>query len=273
MATYAIGDVQGCAATLDRLLASLPLHSDDRLWFVGDLVNRGPASAAVLRTVRALGERAVVVLGNHDLHLLARAAGLVGPRRRDTLDDVLDAPDGEALCAWLRTHPVLHREHDHVLVHGGLPPRWTSDEALRFAAAAAAALRAADGDRIALAASTLPERPPEELSGAARHAGVIALLTSIRTVRADGAPDGAFKGRPADAPPGNVAWYAAPRRRNDDVTVVFGHWSALGLHLADGVVGIDTGCVWGNTLTAVRLEDRRAFQVACIDPVATARDD
>src|SRR4051812_42666456 len=117
MATYAISDVQGCAASLDRLLSRLPLSAGDRLWFVGDLVNRGPASAAVLRTVRGLGERAVTVLGNHDLHLVARAAGLVEAKRRDTIQDVLAAPDGGALCDWLRTRPVIHRENGHLMVH------------------------------------------------------------------------------------------------------------------------------------------------------------
>lgn len=273
MATYAISDVQGCAATLDRLLATLPLQRSDRLWFVGDLVNRGPASADVLRTVRALGERAVVVLGNHDLHLLARAAGLAGPKRRDTIQDVLDAPDCATLCAWLRQQPALHREGDMVMVHAGLPPQWTAAAALRFAEAARAALQESEGDHIARAAATLPDRPPESLGGIARHAGVLATLTSIRTVRADGTPDGAFKGPPAEAPDGNMPWYAASGRRSGDVTVVFGHWSALGLHLGEREIGLDTGCVWGNALTAARLDDRRVFQAACVDPVATFADD
>jgi bis(5'-nucleosyl)-tetraphosphatase (symmetrical) len=273
MATYAIGDIQGCAATLDRLLATLPLRADDCLWFVGDLVNRGPASADVLRTVRALGDRAVVVLGNHDLHLLARAAGLAEPTRRDTIDDVLHAADGPSLCAWLRTRPALHRAGRFVMVHGGLPPRWSVAEAQRFAAAASDALAGPAGAPIARAAAMLPEQPPETLAGTARHAAVLATLGNLRTVRSDGTPDGAFKGPPAAAPAGNLPWFAVPGRRNADVTIVFGHWSALGLHLGDGVIGIDTGCVWGRTLTAVRLEDRGVFQVACVDAVARFSDD
>jgi bis(5'-nucleosyl)-tetraphosphatase (symmetrical) len=272
MATYAISDVQGCAATLDRLLARLPLRADDRLWFVGDLVNRGPASAAVLRTVRDLGERAVVVLGNHDLHLLARAAGLAGAKRRDTIEDVLAAPDCEELCAWLRAHPVLHREGDYLLVHAGLPAAWTAAAAQRLARAAEAALSGPKGPAIAAACARPPDRPPEEIDGHARHAAVIATLTSLRTVRADGTPDWEFKGAPNHAPRGNLPWFAASGRRSADVTVVFGHWSGLGLHLGDGVVGIDTGCVWGGTLTAVRLEDRRLFQVPCADPIAGGRE-
>ena len=173
MATYAISDVQGCAATLDRLLARLPLRAGDRLWFVGDLVNRGPASAAVLRTVRDLGERAVVVLGNHDLHLLARAAGLVAAKKRDTIDDVLAATDRDQLCAWLRARPILYREGDTVLVHGGVPPAWTAAAAHRLAQAAAAALAGPQGLAIAAACGRIPDRPPEALEGNARHAAVI----------------------------------------------------------------------------------------------------
>ncbi|HSQ00724.1 MAG TPA: symmetrical bis(5'-nucleosyl)-tetraphosphatase [Candidatus Dormibacteraeota bacterium] len=272
MATYAISDAQGCAATLDRLLTILPLRADDRFWFVGDLVNRGPASAAVLRTVRGLGDRAVVVLGNHDLHLLARAAGMVAAKKRDTLDDVLAAPDRDELCAWLRARPILHREGNYILVHGGLPPAWTPAAAQRLATAAATALAGPHGPTIAAAGARFPARPPEELDGNARHAAVIATLTLLRTLRADGTPDWAFKGAPAQAPRGNVPWFEARGRRNGDVTIVFGHWSALGLHLADRVIGIDTGCVWGDRLTAIRLEDRRVFQVPCADIVASARD-
>ena len=138
MATYAIGDLQGCAATLDRLLASLPLAAGDRLWFVGDLVNRGPASADTIRLVRGLGERAVVVLGNHDLYLVARAAGLAPMKKRDTLANVLAEPDCDSLCEWVLQQRLLYREGSHVLVHAGLPPHWTVDEAARLAAAAAA---------------------------------------------------------------------------------------------------------------------------------------
>jgi bis(5'-nucleosyl)-tetraphosphatase (symmetrical) len=267
MATYAIGDVQGCAATLDRLLRRLPLRRGDRLWFVGDLVNRGPASAAVLRAVRGLGARAVVVLGNHDLHLIARAAGLVAAKRRDTLADVLGAPDCDALCAWLRSRPLLHREGRHLLVHAGLPPAWTPAAARRLADAAAAALRGPDGAAVAAGCGRPPDRPPEALRGRARRAAIGATLTSLRTLRADGTPDWTFKGAPAQAPPGHVPWFAAPGRRNAGVTIVCGHWAALGLHLGERLVAIDTGCVWGDALTAVRLEDRGVFQVACADPV------
>ena len=267
MATYAISDVQGCAASLDRLLAKVPLTAGDRLWFVGDLVNRGPGSLAVLRTVRGLGEQAVVVLGNHDLHLVARAAGLSPAKKRDTIDDVLAAPDCDELCAWLRTRALLHREGDRILVHAGLPPRWTPAAAARLAAAAEIALRGDDGPAIAAASATLPDRPPEELSGNARHAAVIALLTTLRMLRADGTPDWSFKRAPEAAPRGYVAWFDAPDRRNAEATIVFGHWSALGLYLAPGVVGIDSGCVWGKSLTAIRLEDRRLFQVPCADDV------
>jgi bis(5'-nucleosyl)-tetraphosphatase (symmetrical) len=273
MATYAIGDLQGCAATLDRLLATLPLAAGDRLWFVGDLVNRGPASAETLRLIRRLGARAVVVLGNHDLYLVARAAGLAAMKKRDTLEPVLREPDCAALCAWLRRQPLLHREGPYVLVHAGLPPRWTADEAAALAARAQAALAGADGERLAAAALRLPSRLPAEALDRPAAEAVIAVLTGIRTVDAAGTPDFAFKRAPAEAPPGYVPWFDAPGRRNADVTVVFGHWSALGLHVGDGAIGVDTGCVWGRTLTAVRLEDRRIFAVACVDDVVRGDED
>jgi bis(5'-nucleosyl)-tetraphosphatase (symmetrical) len=267
MATYAISDVQGCAATLDRLLATLPLRPEDQLWFVGDLVNRGPASADALRIVRGLGERAVVVLGNHDLHLVARAARLVGAKKRDTLDDVLNAPDCDELCDWLRTRKLLHRAGDWVMVHGGLPPAWTAAAAQRYASAAETALAGAGGWAVAAGATRPPEQPPETLTGDRRHAAVCGLVTSLRTLRRDGAPDWSFKGAPEDAPRGNVPWFALHDRRTADVNIVFGHWSALGLHLDVHVASIDTGCVWGHALTALRLDDRRVFQVPCSDAV------
>lgn len=265
MATYVIGDVQGCAATLDRLLTRLPLRARDRLWFAGDLVNRGPRSLDVLRTVHALGDRATVVLGNHDLHLLGRAIGVAPEKRRETLADVLAAPDCGALCAWLRTRNLLHREGSFVLVHAGIPPRWSADEAAAFAADAERALAGPEGDAVVAAYAQRSGRAPETLAGARRHAAVCVALTTLRTLAPDGTPDAEFKGSPEEAPPGRTPWFRAPTRRTSDVTVVFGHWAALGLRIEPGIVATDSGCVWGKELSAVRIDDLAVFQEPSAD--------
>lgn len=265
MATYVIGDVQGCGTTLDRLLTRIPLRAKDRLWFVGDLVNRGPRSLDVLRTVRALGTRATVVLGNHDLHLLGRATGAASEKRKETLAEVLAAPDCGDLCAWLRTRNLLHREGSFVLVHAGLPPRWTTDEAAAFARDAERALAGPEGDAVVAAYAKRSEKAPETLAGTRRHAAVCVALTTLRTLAPDGTPDADFKGPPEDAPPGRTPWFRAPGRRSADVTIIFGHWAALGLRIEPGIIATDSGCVWGKELSAVRLDDLAVFQEPCAD--------
>ncbi len=266
MATYAIGDVHGCAATLRALLDGLPFRPDrDRLWLVGDLVNRGPDSLGVLRWARRaseeLGDRFFAVLGNHDLHLLGLAAGIVPAKRRDTLEPVLRAPDRDELLAWLASRPLLHRDGDTVLVHGGLPPRWGLAEAERLAREAEGALASPERRRLLAAFDRPPTRWCEDLPPLDRRAFVLAALTLIRMVGADGSPCLGFSGAPDRAPRGCVPWYRVPERASAGATVVCGHWAALGLHLAPGVVALDTGCVWGGQLTAVRLEDAEVFQV------------
>ncbi len=244
MATYAISDVQGCDETLGRLLQRIGFDgASDRLWFVGDLVNRGPRSLETLRRVRALGDRAVVVLGNHDLHLIARSTGITGPKKRDTLDAVLAAPDRAELCAWLRARPLLHREGQWLMVHAGLRPEWSAADAQDRAHQLEATMR---GDRFA------------ELYRPGPLQDDLQVFARLRALWPDGRMCD-FDGPPAELPPGAVPWFKHPARRNRDVTVIFGHWSALGLYLEDNVVGLDTGCVWGRTLTAIRLEDRQIF--------------
>ncbi len=265
MGTYAIGDVQGCWRTLRRLLDRLDLDpARDRLWLVGDLVNRGAGSLEVLRWARGLGDGARVVLGNHDLHLLGCAAGLRRQKAGDTLDAVLRAPDRGDLLAWLRARPLLVREEvagrAHVLVHAGLLPAWSLDEAAARAAEAEALLRAPGSEGLALAfgRGARRGRGPGGGPGAARAAEALAALTRLRFVDASGRmdDDGAdFKGPPADAPPGLVPWFDAPSPRDAAATVVFGHWAALDLLVRPGLAALDTGCVWGRRLTALRLED------------------
>ena len=272
MATYAIGDVQGCWETLQRLLARVGFDpGTDRLLFCGDLVNRGPASLEVLRF--AAGHAACVdsVLGNHDLHLLSLARGLRTPGRGDTLDALLAAPDRDDLLDWLRARPFVLRVHGAApihIVHAGLLPAWSADDALALGAECHAALVSADGDRL-LSALREP-RPPRwsaDLHGWTRLALAVSVLTRLRVCDTDGAPRLDFKGPPHEAPTGCRPWFDAPGRRSADDQLVFGHWAALGFHRRPGLLGLDTGCVWGGQLTACRLEDRAVFHEPCADAI------
>jgi bis(5'-nucleosyl)-tetraphosphatase (symmetrical) len=252
VATWAVGDVQGCATTLERLLARIGFSKErDRVLFCGDLVNRGARSLDSLRLVRSLGGSAATILGNHDLHLLGRALGVAERKEKDTLEDVLGAPDRDELLAWLLARPLLHREGDVVLVHAGLHPSWDADHAETLAREAEGALRA-DPPRFLAAYA-------EE--GVDLHVARARILTKIRTVREDGSLC-SFGGPPVDAPTGCIPWFAVKERRSAGTRIAFGHWSALGLHLAPDLHGLDTGCVWGRTLTALRLEDLTVVQEA-----------
>jgi bis(5'-nucleosyl)-tetraphosphatase (symmetrical) len=270
MATYVIGDVQGCHRTLMNLLDRIGVRpGSDRLWLAGDLVNRGPASLEVLRWAAGAGDSVTAVLGNHDLHLLARAAGRAPAKPRDTLDGILDAPDRDALLAWLRARPFVLVDGAHALVHAGLHPAWTVAGAVQLAAEASARVR--EGRDLAPLFHPHPlPRWSESLGPDERFRFAAAVFTRIRTVRADGVPCLGFSGPPEEAPPGCAPWYAAPGRRSTGTRVFFAHWAALGLHVAADVVGLDTGCVWGGTLTAFRLEDGRVFQEPLADRVAKA---
>jgi bis(5'-nucleosyl)-tetraphosphatase (symmetrical) len=262
MATFAIGDIHGCYDTLRSLLARIRFDPrSDRLWLVGDLVNRGPKSLAVLRWAMELGDRVTAVLGNHDLHLLGRALGVAQAKRRDTLDQVLAAPDVDDLVAWLRARPLLHREDGCVLVHAGLFPGWSSDKAERLARETETWLRGEDGPRLI---ETVERKSPERWKGGLseweRARAALAGFAKMRTVQADGRLCPEWSGVPEEAPKGCIPWFAVPDRKSDDAFVVFGHWAALGLHVQGNVAGLDTGCVWGRALTALRLDDRKIFQ-------------
>jgi bis(5'-nucleosyl)-tetraphosphatase (symmetrical) len=281
MATYVIGDVQGCFRALQRLLDQLRFdESDDRLWFVGDLVNRGPDSLATLRFVQALGDTAVSVLGNHDLHLLAVAEGFEKLKRDDTLEEVLTASDRDELLEWLRHRPLMHVQPDlraevpgmaaseggYTMVHAGLLPSWTVAQALELAAEVEAALRAASyRSFLAGMYGNRPERWSDALTGLERLRVIVNAMTRLRLCTADGAMEFEHKGRPTHPPPGYMPWFEVPGRRSADTTIVFGHWSALGLVQQPNVFGLDTGCLWGRRLSALRLDDRRVFQVPCAE--------
>jgi bis(5'-nucleosyl)-tetraphosphatase (symmetrical) len=265
VATYAIGDIQGCMTSLERLLARLPLAADDRLWLVGDLVNRGPRSLDVLRWARGQGARVTAVLGNHDLHFLGRVAGTAAAKRRDTLDALLAAPDLEALCDWLRAQRLVHVEAGRLLVHAGLHPRWSAARARALAAELEVGLRASTWKRwLALLDGPTP-RWHDDLDSGPRIRALLAYFVRVRTCAADGTPNPDFDGHPVDAPRGYVPWYALPDAAWADHEVVFGHWAALGLDLGARHIATDSGCVWGKRLSAVRLEDRAVFQVDAAD--------
>jgi len=259
---FAIGDLQGCARCLDELLARLPAHR--RLVFVGDLVNRGPDSLGALRRVRALGERAVALLGNHDLHLLAVAAGIRPLHDDDTMQDILEAPDAAELIDWVRSRPLAHSEDGAFFVHAGLLPSWTVERALALAHEVEERLRAPDyRDFLATMYGNRPVQWNESLEGADRLRCILNALTRLRFVSLEGAMDLKLKGSVESAPAGWVPWYEHPQRASRSMPVIFGHWSTLGLMMRDDAIGIDTGCVWGGKLTALQWPSRQVFQVDC----------
>ncbi len=265
MTTYAIGDIQGCYSTFRRLLDRINFEpARDRLWLVGDLVNRGPQSLAVLRFVKGLGSRAITVLGNHDLHLLVVAAGHVKQHRGDTLTEVLRAPDREELLAWLRTRKMMHAAGRYAMVHAGLLPQWSIAKALSLAREVEAALQGDDGDEfLRHMYGNRPDRWRDTLTGFDRLRVITNVMTRLRICTAHGKMEFAHKGKPAELPRGYMPWFKVPRRRHRATTVIFGHWAALGLYLESNVAGLDTGCVWGRQLTAFRLADGKIFQHAC----------
>ncbi|MEO1482824.1 MAG: symmetrical bis(5'-nucleosyl)-tetraphosphatase [Myxococcota bacterium] len=264
MATYAIGDLQGCFRPFMTLLEEIEFDPErDELWIVGDLVNRGPASLEVLRWCYNNRGHIVSVLGNHDLYLLARAVGAVNKKGRDTLDDILEAEDGPELLEWLRNRPLIHRDNDWLMVHAGIHPEWTADEALQHAAGVEEQIRTGYTHIMRELMQGSPSRIDADSTPIERTRHALGVMTRMRMVGADGGVDFGYKGPVQEAPDGLTPWFAVPDRRASDVTVVFGHWAALGLHVDDAVIGLDSGCVWGNALTAIRLEDRAVFNVRC----------
>ncbi len=265
MATYAIGDVQGGYSQLRRLLDMCRFDpARDRLWLVGDLVNRGTESAEVLRFVKGLGSRAVAVLGNHDLSLLAISAGGIPPRPGDTIQDVLDAPDREELLGWLRARPLVHLEEGYLMVHAGLLPAWSPEQALALSREVEAALQGDGfGEFCARMYGNRPERWDDGHGGYDRLRVIVNAMSRLRVCTLDGAMDFAYSGNLEHVPEGLVPWFDLPGRASEGTTVVCGHWEALGLRLRDDLIALDTGCLWGGRLTAVRLEDRKVFQVPC----------
>ncbi|GAB4397054.1 MAG: symmetrical bis(5'-nucleosyl)-tetraphosphatase [Rhodoferax sp.] len=259
MALYLIGDIQGCHEPLQKLLAKLDFSaSRDTLFVLGDLVNRGPDSLAVLRHLRALDGAAQCLLGNHDLHLLAAACGARRPSRRDTLREVLEAPDRAALLDWLRRQRMAlrieHGQRPYLLVHAGVLPQWSAEQTLALAREFEDVLTGPDLDGFLYQMyDNQPDRWDDALRGVARLRLIVNALTRLRFCTAEGVMDFETKEGLDAAPPGLMPWFDVPGRRSANVTVAFGHWSTLGWLDRDDVLSLDSGCVWGGQLTALRL--------------------
>jgi bis(5'-nucleosyl)-tetraphosphatase (symmetrical) len=268
MSTYAIGDVQGCFDELLALLKHIQFDvNKDTLWFTGDLVNRGPRSLDVLRFVKSLGDKHVAVLGNHDLHLLALAWGVRKPHAGDTLADVLTAPDREALLTWLCHRPLLHydKHAGFVMTHAGLAPEWSLQQAGALAREVEAVLRSPNlVDFLKNMYGDQPDHWDDALSGVARWRCITNYFTRLRFCYADGRLNLSYKGEIAGKPDDLIPWFLLPNRVNAKVKILFGHWAALGGKTnAPHLYALDTGCVWGRCLTALRLEDEKRFSIQC----------
>ena len=264
---YLIGDVQGCCGALERLLARIDFSpSRDRLYLLGDLVNRGPASLATLRRLAALGDAAVCLLGNHDLHLLAVAHGVRPLHRSDTLREILDAPDRPALLDWLRQQRLACFAQGWLMVHAGLLPPWDSEQTLALAAEVEAVLRGpALAEFLPQMYGNAPARWDDGLQGADRLRCIVNALTRLRFCDAEGTMDLKTKDGADGAPPGFMPWFEVPGRRSAGVPIAFGHWSTLGLIDRPDLLSLDTGCVWGGKLSAMRVDGgrRELIQIDC----------
>lgn len=266
MATYAIGDIQGCYDSLQRLLALCAFNpSRDRLWLVGDLVNRGPKSLETLRLIKSFGPAATTVLGNHDLYLLMVAEGGAKFRGKDdTLQEIFDAPDCAELLAWLRHQPLCHTEGEYCLVHAGLLPQWSAARARELSKEVEAALQGPDFRELILNLwGSEPAAWSDDLSGWPRLRVIVNAMTRMRFCTPDGVMEFKAKGKLSNAPKNHLPWFDLPNRQHADAVLVTGHWSALGLKVTPNLLALDSGCLWGGHLTAVRLEDRKVFQVDC----------
>ena len=269
MSLYAIGDIQGCHAELCQLLELIAFSPrEDRLWIVGDIVNRGPESLAALREVKALGDAAVTVLGNHDFHLLTVSSGHARMHRQDTLAPILEAPDRDELIGWLRRRPLVVVEEDRLLVHAGLLPQWTPATALMLSREVEAVLASERAD--AFLASLYGDEPRawrDDLEGFDRLRVIVNACARLRFCTPDGTMDLHEKRGSEAAADGFRPWFEHEARASAGVTIVCGHWSTLDLRLYPNVLMLDSGCIWGGTLTAIRLEDRRVYQVPSRSPM------
>lgn len=264
---YLLGDLQGCCDPLERMLDTIDFSpSRDHLYVLGDLVNRGPDSLGVLRRLQGLGASATCLLGNHDLHLLAVAHGVRKPHRSDTLGSILDAPEREAWLHWLRQQRLAVFEHGWLMVHAGVVPQWDAAQTVALAHEVEALLQGPDlGDFLTQMYGNLPAQWSDDLTGLDRWRCVVNSLTRLRFCSVDGVMEFATKEGAGGAPEGYMPWFEVPGRRTAGVGVAFGHWSTLGLINRPDLLSLDTGCIWGGQLTAVRLDgaEREVIQIDC----------
>ncbi|MDR4518778.1 MAG: symmetrical bis(5'-nucleosyl)-tetraphosphatase [Nitrosomonas sp.] len=271
MAIYAIGDIQGCYSSFRKLLDVIEFDdSNDKLWLVGDIVNRGPESLEMLRFVKQSGDTVVTVLGNHDLHLLMVDAGIARCQKGDTIQPILDASDREELLSWLRQQRLFYYEDNYALVHAGLLPDWSVSKAAVLASEVEAALRH-DDYRVIFSQlyGNEPDYWQDGWIGAERLRVIINAMTRMRICSKDGRMNFSYKGTFQDIPSGFFPWFDVPERVSQEKTIICGHWSALGLYVTDKLVALDSGCVWNGRLSTMRLEDRRVFQIPCDRKTAT----
>lgn len=267
MATYVMGDLQGCFIEFQRLMDLIQFDStQDKLWLVGDIVNRGPDSLSLLRYIKQAGDLVTIVLGNHDLHLLMVATGIAKINPKDTLWPILNAPDRDELLHWLRQQKLLHTEGQYVMVHAGLLPSWSIAQAEELAREAENALcQERDQELLASIYSNEPNYWDDEWTGGVRLGVIINAMTRMRICSADGKMNLTFKGNLQSIPMGYLPWFRLPQRASQHHIIICGHWSALGLYLTDNLIALDSGCVWGRKLTAIRLEDLKIFQLSCAE--------
>jgi len=276
MGTYAIGDLQGCYSELQSLLDKINFdETNDQLWFVGDLINRGPESLKCLRFVKSLGKNAKTVLGNHDLHLLAIANNVKNPHRKDTIDEILNADDSKKLLKWLRKRPLLVNDPDlkFTMIHAGLPPQWTLKQAKELAQETEALLQDKQqfNEFIHNMYGDQPDAWSNQLKDDDRHRYIINCFTRIRYMEKDGKLNLKEKGPPNSQDKSLTPWYAIPDRKTKKNKIIFGHWSTV--HLGDkknirqyNVYPVDRGCLWGRELIAMRLEDEKIYSVPSQQP-------
>jgi bis(5'-nucleosyl)-tetraphosphatase (symmetrical) len=266
MAIYAIGDIQGCFDELLKLLDTLSFNEhDDQLWFAGDLVNRGPKSLETLRFVKSLGDSAITVLGNHDLHLLAASCAPKIAHKKDSLLPILEAPDRDELIDWLRHRPLFHFNDDFCLVHAGVPPQWDFKKTQKMALLAEQTLRGANYQAfLKQMYGNKPNIWSPNLKGVERLRFIVNCFTRMRYCDASGRLDFIHSGPLGSQPKNLVPWFEAPKRKSTDMRIIFGHWSSLGYYEGPNCYAIDTGCLWGGQLTALKLgESVQRFSIDC----------
>lgn len=265
MATYAFGDLQGCFTEFQRLLDLIRFDStQDKLWLVGDIVNRGPDSLSLLRFIKQANDAIVMVLGNHDLHLLMVAAGIARNHPSDTIQPILDAPDRDELLYWLRQQKLFHAEGEYAMVHAGLLPSWSIAQAEQLSREVESALCHENHHELfSRMYGNEPNYWHDDWTGYIRLRVIINAMTRMRVCTPDGKMNFVFKGDLRSIPPGYMPWFNLPHRASQNATILCGHWSGLGIHITDHLIALDSGCVWGGKLTAIRLEDRKVFQIPC----------